>query len=1001
MNALIVLLVLATPYVIDACSTARRAPPPPPPPEAPPAPLAPPPIVKVVRTQEENVGFNKCYRKCSGQNAALDSNGKPVVETTSAFGVTCTPDKTVQSTYGSGPKTESLDTAPKYTTPTGQACAMKTDCVYECKFTVYTEVALRTITKPADCGCAFHINIVKPRPSTRTVGDVKYAQVAQTVTVGDFSLVVWDFKANRVIEKVPGFNLVRNEATKQAIAAQVQSGNTDDFTSLTAGFAGEVTRFENLPASLNLNLPENANNVPALQFEVTQTYTDTKAWNPPANPTETLKNSPNAYQSQCVPYWPTTPFCYNDKKRQINKACGSTANKVWMKKFFLFPKETTNAAAQGATYASRMITSFYTTADCRVKNGVMSVDAEFTQTIAPTDGGLAQAIGTWDWKRVFYSPNNAFTTAYVLGVPASFSPITEVWSKGYSHIEWFSYGGWNSPHPLVTHVCQSWTPSGAPTANTKYTETAQVHKQQTGIKCAPFDDAIKSVTGGVTCGTEAVPDRSLMAFINEGQVLNFDKSEDSILIVGKQSSTNGGCQTTPYADTVFDVLQFHGVIAGQEPITRAEKRSLHDDVHELGLVYDEEAAGFRHFLHPGAHEMLMTQRRKRAVDVLDALTSAVATPPNENDFDMRMATGTVDSNGGIDANGGDHPIELFPETFSAPVNIDPKANAAIVVDAAATTGSRPPPCNKGSIGCSCRVTGADPCDIGLTCASNSKCMLKDCQPGQSGCPCKNGACGDGLECKTDVCAAKSSCTVGTAGCECSATGCSDSSSCVDGLCLLSVGCASGSAGCVCSTTPVEFGSNVVPTDGQLFCNKGFECDKVVGSCLAPRCKSGSPGCRCKADATCDAGFQCDLKKNVCSVYACPAGDPGCQCLASGNCNKVGFRCEAFTSTGDRRCIADGDTCSPDGKTATQRCIDFCGVGNVLRCPPCANGRPYCKSIGAMEAAAQCALPENAKRPYCTLCLRDPFNAACAKTGDASSVIVAFAAVVVAVLVAMF
>ena len=109
-----------------------------------------------------------------------------------------------------------------YTTPDGKPCAMSTDCVYECKFTVFSEVALSTISKPTDCGCAFHINIVKPRPNTRVVANTKYTQQTQSVTVGDVALVVWDYIANRVVEKVPGFELVRNAQTTNAIAAQVQ-----------------------------------------------------------------------------------------------------------------------------------------------------------------------------------------------------------------------------------------------------------------------------------------------------------------------------------------------------------------------------------------------------------------------------------------------------------------------------------------------------------------------------------------------------------------------------------------------------------------------------------------------------------------------------------------------------------------------------------------------------------------------------------------------------------
>jgi hypothetical protein len=899
------------------------------------------------------------------------------------------------STYGSGPKTEDQTTpAVTYTTPDGKPCAMSTDCVYECKFTVFSEVALRTISKPVDCGCAFHINIVKPRPNTRVVANTKYTQQAQSVTIGDFTLVVWDFMANRVVEKVPGFELVRNAQTKNAIAAQVQAGMTSDFTSLTAGFAGEVTRFEALPKSLNLNFPENANHVPALQFEVTQTYTDTKTWEPPAKPD--LEKMPNAWQSQCVPYWKDKPFCYNDKKRDINAGCGSTPNQVWMKKFFLFPKESQLAQTQGKTYAARLITSFYKAADCRVKNGFLSIDAEFTQQLEETDGGLNLAIGTWAWKRVFIDEEAGakFGTSYVLGVPSLFSTIQEVWDKGYSTITWFAPNGFDGVHELVSQVCSQFTPGGLATAQLKYGETHRAFSGvQSGIKCAPHDDAIKENN----CGRTITPDRSLMAFINEGQILNFNKNEDSILVIGK---TTAGCQSAPIAEALFDVLQFHGVIAGQEPITRNEKRELTDDIHSMGLVYDEEHNAFRHFLHPGAHEMLFAQRRKRAVDVLDALTSSVATPPNEADFDMRMATGSVDGNGAAGANGGDHPIELFPETFSAPVNIDPKANAAVVVDASATTGSRPPACNKGSIGCSCRTTGQDSCDLGLICASNSKCMMKECVAGQQGCPCEavTNACKEGLACLGQVCALKTTCTVGTAGCECNASNaCSDSSSCTDGICLQKGSCAEGSPGCACAKAPVVFGQ--VAKDGELYCAMNLECDRFMGACLAPRCKSGEPGCRCKGDKSCEGGFQCDATVNVCATFACPVGDPGCQCLKGNKCNKLGFKCEPFSTAGDNRCVALGDTCSSDGKTATQRCVDYCGAGNVLRCPPCDNAKAVCKdgTTGA-QVAQICNLPENKSRPYCTLCKRDPFNPACS---DASTSALSLIAATLVIIVALF
>ena len=55
--------------IVHGCGS----PPPPPTPaptyaDAPKKPPAPPPVVKVVRTQEQNMGFNKCYRKCDGHN---------------------------------------------------------------------------------------------------------------------------------------------------------------------------------------------------------------------------------------------------------------------------------------------------------------------------------------------------------------------------------------------------------------------------------------------------------------------------------------------------------------------------------------------------------------------------------------------------------------------------------------------------------------------------------------------------------------------------------------------------------------------------------------------------------------------------------------------------------------------------------------------------------------------------------------------------------------------
>ena len=150
-------------------------------------------------------------------------------------------------------------------------------------------------------------------------------------------------------------------------------------------------------------------------------------------------------------------------------------------------------------------------------------------------------------------------------------------------------------------------------------------------------------------------------------------------------------------------------------------------------------------------------------------------------------------------------------------------------------------------------------------------MMKECVAGQQGCPCQavTNACKEGLTCLGQVCTGETTCNVGTAGCECNASNaCSDSSSCIDGICLQKGSCAEGSPGCACaiSLQPASF--------GERYCAMNFECDRFMGACLAPRCKSGEPGCRCKGDKSCEGGFQCDATVNVCATFACPVGDPG-------------------------------------------------------------------------------------------------------------------------------
>ena len=475
-----------------------------------------------------------------------------------------------------------------------------------------------------------------------------------------------------------------------------------------------------------------------------------------------------------------------------------------------------------------------------------------------------------------------------------------------------------------------------------------------------------------------------MAFLNDGQVLNFNKKPDSILIMGKM---NAACNSVPYAEVVFDILTFHGVQPGREPVAPNEKRSVlsGDHMASYGLIYDEEAEGLVHFLHPRGHAVI-SQPHKRAL--ADVLRNQVATPPNEENYDMRFAAGSTDGYGQDSANAGDHPLTLFPELFTAPISIDPQADAPAIVAADVTTGSKVPACNRGSIGCSCRLSGLT-CDIALKCDTNNKCMMENCKPGAAGCPCKNGnTCEGSNECAAGFCKIKSACAIGTAGCECAAKStCTDGlSACADGFCILKDGCTAGAPGCACTET------------GSLPCNSGFMCNAVSNVCLAPRCTSGSPGCRCNPDASCSTGFQCNKATNLCAQLGCPTGEAGCSCTEKKECLNPGFKCVAYTTSGDNRCVAGQSVlcclkkceflCSiliiilfseptADCNDQTARCIMTCGnAGNVRVCPRCTNGAILCKA--------------SVKKTACQL---DPFSPGCQTTSSAASLSAAFALLV--------
>jgi hypothetical protein len=539
----------------------------------------------------------------------------------------------------------------------------------------------------------------------------------------------------------------------------------------------------------------------------------------------------------------------------------------------------------------------------------LSIDAEFEGTVEES-----VALGAWSWKRRFQGSDVG--TYYVLGVPGRMSSAASNWNDGHVTIQWHSPSGFSTPARdlVASGVCQKWSPTSSAAVRSSAGESAPFFAAQGGIECAPFDDVVRNPG----CGSASQRDHTLLAFVNAGAGANFNRQLDSTLLIGQQTSA---CNAAPELALVFDTLTFTGCTPGAVPTTRVSrrKRASSDRLSQLGLVYDEELRGLVHVLHAPSHAT--GHSHKRQLDDA-ALLSHLASPLNAQFYNLRVATGQFDATS----------PQPWPETYQVLNNIDPSADFDAVVEANVVTGPVSTLCNVGSIGCSCRTeSGAAACDAGLECGAIGACLLPSCTSGKPGCACAdNGSCDDGALCTDGTCKLTSGCTPGSAGCACSSgETCTDGSTCAEGLCVADAAqCTAGGAGCTC--------------DAANQCAAPLECSAALGLCVAPLCTFGAAGCRCTLDGACDAGFECNPVNNVCGVVACARGDPGCECtLASSACNRVGFNCIDVVGRAAPHCIADAHPTCADSQ---QRCIEECGTeDNVRVCPPCANGKVYCRS----------------------------------------------------------
>lgn len=533
-------------------------------------------------------------------------------------------------------------------------------------------------------------------------------------------------------------------------------------------------------------------------------------------------------------------------------------------------------------------------------------------------------VGGWEWTRTFASDPRI-----VFGVPASFSSLQATWCLGYSQITWTSPNAFaKSQHAVDVGVCKAFPASGfdAATQSEKYRENHQSFPATAaGVDCAPAFLACPS-------------DTTLLGFQNRNP-RDFEKKADSTLLTGPRRLF---CSTAPQTSAmmvVFDTLTFRGVNAGEALAKRNWDDSAHPQAHQIHMVYHAELDGLVHARHAPLETHAVNQLlRKRGETPIGQ--DPVAGAPHRDNFATNMATGSVDTKGSDGASAGDHPLKRFPETYSAPLTLDPvqaaSANEPLVYNGELVTGVPPKFCDLGDVGCTCRAeTASSRCDHPYECNSIGYCVRPACPFGAAGCPANSdGTCASAdLVAADGFCTYKTKCTLGDLGCSCDAAGaCGGAGKCLDGVCIRSKDsmsgtglCAGGEAGCECDAS------------GQ--CTGGATCDGS-GVCLFKVCKAGAPGCECSASKVgkqCDDGFGC--QKGKCVQTTCAPGAPGCKCLDGKKCGVKGYTCVELTRDGSQTACVGQDLCPG---VQTQRCVDECGPGNVAVCGKCTYSRPICR-----------------------------------------------------------
>lgn len=865
--------------------------------------------------------------------------------------------------------------------------------IYDCEFQVCSQVNLFPINGYTPCACGLTWAMPKKRNDNGPIA------AAFDISLHSARAVVYNRVTRREVEVMSEWQFQANAKTTDWLRQIAGADGLKNWTMAVAGFSGTIESFTP-PPSLNTNTPGQEDHVPALCFTVLQSYQSDYKWPEPAFPN--LHSAPNVYMTDCTPFNPTqgqTPFIY-------------------FRDMYLFSDD----SAQGSNPIHRYLTSYYRNSRCDPVAGYFTIEREFTSFLR-----RAEKPGCFRWSRRY------IRNWLIGGVPWTFGTVDYYYANGFRNVTYWQ-GYTRKEQTCEVHelygVDVTCTPSNdlhnsAPEKGVlfnalKGTTMTSIQAESAGPLtkvCTTVPAAWETCTIGSaatgTCGSNAFTasnfkidgvyrwplpspgvsqagidgqfvcdegvfelcdsDETYMCYQNFGGTdRDFTKGLDSWLVTGERQLFCGIVQ-----DSALDVLKLAPVHQGEiKPVFNlaAQKRRKRHQREFVSEMHDPSSPLFHDELAPLSKRNGPAPRtfiRKRGV--LQETPAFVGDPPASG-IPQQQPGVTQFSAGSANADGlpgGDHPVNLFPETYALPVSMDPTDTACgsypgdfITKGCGAKEYNGFPPCIEGTLGCNCRQSSGRPaCDLPYVCrgggSSGGFCVKPPCVAGTPGCACVNGACDDAPNvlcnatidrCYFDV----SKCPVGTPGCPCAESTeqagvfdrCQGGSAfvCAEGVCKNTdrVNCNAGSGGCMCDSTD--------PKCDQTH----HECSEY-GECISSSfCEMGAPGCTCASGGRCSTEMTCDAGMNVCVQPECKRGDKGCPCRDDCKCNDNGYSCEfLFESTGGAETPCDTGAESAClailkcDRPSAERCINYCGgEANVRRCPPCEFELPQCWSYDA-------------------------------------------------------